>query len=143
MKTNAKIEGSVVFKGVIHPWHIDVLGHVNVRWYGHFFDDAALLALSELGLDQKLLQDMYGVHTVTAKASTHFVKELTAGDMIQISASVRRVGNSSISIELSMSNLETQEIHARYEFVEVFFDPKTRQSANIPESVKKSLDKVT
>jgi len=30
-----------ILRGVVHPWYCDTFGHMNVRWYSHFFDDAA------------------------------------------------------------------------------------------------------
>ena len=30
-----------ILRGVVHPWYCDNFGHMNVRWYSHFFDAAA------------------------------------------------------------------------------------------------------
>jgi acyl-CoA thioester hydrolase len=39
-----------------------------------------------------------------------------------------------------MLHVDTKEIHATYETVEVFFNPKTRKSAEIPAAIKRALD---
>ena len=28
-----------ILRGVVHPWYCDTFGHMNVRWYSHFFDE--------------------------------------------------------------------------------------------------------
>ena len=29
-----------IYRAVVFPWHCDHIGHMNVRWYAHHFDDA-------------------------------------------------------------------------------------------------------
>ena len=128
-----------IFRGVIHPWHHDIFGHMNVRWYGHFFDDAAFHLWPALGISLQTMEREHGVHTVTAKTTTNFIKELKAGDLIVVDAAVTRLGNKSVSVELRMKHVDTGEVHATYEFTEVYFDPKTRRSAEMPQAVRDTL----
>jgi acyl-CoA thioester hydrolase len=39
-----------------------------------------------------------------------------------------------------MLHIDTKEVHATYETVEVFFNPKTRKSTEIPTVIKQALD---
>ena len=71
------------YRGVVFPWHCDQFGHMNVRWYGHFFDDAAFQIWTVLGHGFKKMEDD-GVHTVIAKSSIEFIHELCAGDLFVI-----------------------------------------------------------
>ena len=128
-----------LLRGVIHPWHHDVFGHMNVRWYAHFFDDAVFHLYPEFGISLQAMLDEHGVHSVSARTTTSFVKELKAGDLIRITGVVTRVGGKSVTFELRMYNVDTNELHATYEIVEVFFDPNTRKSAPIPAVVKEQL----
>ncbi len=130
---------SELLRGVVHPWHHDQFGHMNVRWYAHFFDDAAFHLYPVFGTSLTLIQREHGVHTVTASATTNFIKELSAGDLIRIDGGVGRIGNKSVTFALRMFNVDTNELHATYDMVEVFFDPNTRKSADIPDTVRALL----
>ncbi len=126
-------------RGVVHPWHHDQFGHMNVRWYAHFFDDAVFHLWSEFGIGLQTLERDFGVHSVTARATTDFVKELTAGDLVRIEGGVARLGTKSVTFAMRMRHVDTGEIHATYNIVEVLFDPKTRASAPIPAPLREAL----
>ena len=79
------------------------------------------------------------MHSVSARATTDFVKELRAGDLVRIEGGVSRLGNRSVTFILRMRHVDTGEIHATYTIVEVLFDPKTRKSAPIPAPLREAL----
>jgi acyl-CoA thioester hydrolase len=128
-----------ISRGVIHPWHHDQFGHMNVRWYAHFFDDAVFMLYPEFGMSLNRVEKEFGVHTVSARATTNFVKELSAGDVVRIEGGVSRLGGKSVSFALRMIHVDTGEVHATYDLVEVFFDPRTRQSAEMPAALREQL----
>ncbi|MFN4057045.1 MAG: acyl-CoA thioesterase [Roseinatronobacter sp.] len=128
-----------VMRGVIHPWHLDHFGHMNVRHYAPFFDDAVYHVWARLGIGYAQMQDRFGVHCVTARATTSFVRELTAGDLIVIDAGVTRLGGKSVTLDVQMRHAESGALHATYEVVEVFFDPTTRASAPMPDPIRAAL----
>ena len=128
-----------LFRGVVHPWHHDHFGHMNVRHYAPFFDDATYHMWTRLGLPYSTMIPEHGVHTVSAEARTRFVRELKAGDLIVIDGAVSRIGNRSCVFHLRMLHADTGELHATYDVVEVFFDPTTRSSAPMPETVRTKL----
>lgn len=128
-----------VSRGVIHPWHHDQFGHMNVRWYAHFFDDAVFHLYAATGVSLQAMERDYGIHTVSAQATTNFVQELSAGDLIRIDGGISRLGGKSLTFSLRMVHVDTQEVHATYELIEVFFDPKTRRSTAMPEALREQL----
>ena len=128
-----------VMRGVIHPWHLDHFGHMNVRHYAPFFDDAIYHVWARLSLSYDQMQAQYGLHAVTAQATTAFKRELTAGDLITIDASVTRLGTRSCTFHLRMVNAVSDLLHATYDVVEVFFDPSNRQSAPMPDAIRAAL----
>ena len=128
-----------VLRGVIHPWHCDSFGHMNVRWYAHFFDDAAYHIWPVFWGSLQKMESEVGVHTVTGRATTEFRKELVAGDLIRIDCRISRLGSKSCSFLQRMIHIDTGEIHATCEITEVFFNPETRKSASMPEQVREVL----
>lgn len=130
-----------LMRGVVHPWHHDHFGHMNVRHYAPFFDDACYHFWTRLGIGYEGMLAEHGVHCVTAQATTGFVKELTAGDLIAIDGAVTRVGGKSATLGLRMLHAETGALHATYDVVEVFFDPATRKAARMPDPVRDVLER--
>ncbi len=129
-----------LLRGVVHPWHHDHFGHMNVRHYAPFFDDAAYHLWTRLGLGFREMQARHGVHTVTAEAKTRFLRELTAGDLIVIDGAVERIGTKSCSFHLRMLNADTGDLHATCDLVEVFFDPEARSATAMPDAVRAKLE---
>lgn len=129
-----------LFRGVVHPWHHDHFGHMNVRHYAPFFDDASYHLWTRMGLAYSGMQAEHGVHCVSAQATTRFVKELVGGDLIVIEGAVSRIGTRSVDFHLRMHHADTGALHATYDLVEVFFDPKTRASAPMPPAVRARLE---
>lgn len=128
-----------LLRGVVHPWHHDIFGHMNVRHYAPFFDDASFFLYSALGIPISWVMAQHGVHIVSAKAETNFIKELKAGDGFIIDGAVKRLGTRSITFHLRMIHVETGALHATYDLTEVFFDPQTRASAPMPDAVRQRL----
>ena len=128
-------------RGVVHPWHHDVYGHMNVRHYAPFFDDATFHLYPVLGLSLDAMLAEHGVHMVSARAETNFIQELKAGDTFFIDGAVTRIGNRSANFQLRMIHADTGALHATYELTEVIFDPKTRKSAPMPEAMRAALER--
>lgn len=129
-----------LFRGVVHPWHQDHFGHMNVRHYAPFFDDASYHMWTRLGLAFSDMLAQHGVHCVSAQATTRFMRELVAGDLIVIDGVVSRIGNKSVTFHLRMLHADTGELHATYDLVDVFFDPGTRTSAAMPPGMREKLE---
>ena len=65
-------------RAVVFPWHCDHIGHMNVRWYSHFFDDAGFHLWTQIGVTPSDMEAR-GVVTVIASAKIDFLHELNAG----------------------------------------------------------------
>ena len=132
-------EWMTLSSGVVHPWHHDQFGHMNVRHYAPFFDDASMLIWTRIGIPFPRMVERHGIHCVTAKAVTTFRRELTAGDSFRIEGAVVRLGRKSVTFGLRMRHTETGELHASYETTEVAFDPAARRAAEMPAEVRDAL----
>ncbi|WP_417586762.1 acyl-CoA thioesterase [Pararhodobacter oceanensis] len=128
-----------LLRGVVHPWHHDIFGHMNVRHYAPFFDDASFFLYAAMDISINWLIEEFGIHIVSAKAETNFIKELVAGDGFIIDGAVSRIGRRSVTFHQRMTHVETGALHATYNLTEVFFDPKTRKSAPMPDEVRQRL----
>ncbi len=129
-----------LLRGVVHPHHEDHFGHMNVRYYAPFFDDAVYHMWTLVGLPYSTMLEEHGVHCVSAQATTTFRQELKAGDLLVIDGAVTRIGTKSATFHLRMHHADTGRLHATYDVVEVFFDPETRRSTAMPGDVRARLE---
>ncbi len=125
-------------RGVVFPWHCDQFGHLNVRWYAHFFDDAVFHLWNRAGVDQPALLAT-GIAMVTARNNTTFKREMRAGDLLVVESGVSRVGSKSVGHLHRMRNANSGEICATMDSVEVFFDTASRSSTAIPDALRERL----
>lgn len=126
-------------RGVVFPWHCDHFGHMNVRWYAHYFDDAGFHLWTMAGISQAELRAR-GVAMVVARIKIDFIHELRDGDLLVVRSGFTHVGNKSLHHVARMFNADTDVICATQESVEVFFDPDTRKSAPMPDDVRQILE---
>ena len=131
-----------LLRAVVHPWHLDHFGHMNVRHYAPFFDDATYHLWTRVGCPYSRMLADHGVHCVTAQATTRFIRELVAGDLVVVEGGVARLGTKSVGFDLEMRHADTGQLHAAYEITEVFFDPEARTSTEMPGSVRHRLERL-
>lgn len=123
---------------VVMPGQCDHLGHMNVRWYAHVFDDGAFQIWPLIGITNRLMKEI-GVVTVVARTATDFIKEARPGDMLKVETGFVKLGTKSATHRQRLVNIETGTLHARQEVTEVCFDLKTRASVAMPEEFRRLI----
>ncbi len=124
---------------VVFPAQCDHLGHMNVRYYAHAFDDASFHAWALIGIT---FEDMHaeGAVTVVAHTATDFIHEVTAGSLIKVESAFVKLGTKSTTYHQRIINAENGTLHANQQVVEVFFDLKTRQSVAMPDAFREKIE---
>lgn len=127
----------VVNKCVAHPWQCDVMGHLTTRFYLEMFDDASY----------HFLYTVFG-WTISAHESQkygwadvrHVIEykaEVSAGDVLEIRATLQKIGTKSFTVLFEMVDLVKSEISATLESVCVFFDLEARRSIPLTDEMTK------
>ena len=125
-------------RSVVMPAHCDHYGHMNVRHYAAFFDDAGWHILSRAGVSLSELRAR-GLGSVVATLTIDFHHELTAGQLIAITGRITRVGTKSFSYEMRLHDIDGMTHCATQKVTEVCFDTRARQSAPWPDDVRAAL----
>lgn len=125
-------------RGVVYPWHLDHLGHMNVQHYTGFFDQGSFHLLSMLGFSFHD-QDKSGVTLVDAQHTINFLQEQLVGSLIVVESALARIGTKSLTYRHRMKNTETGAIAATAEVVSVCFDLKARKSIVVPDSIRERI----
>jgi len=130
-----------VHKSVAHPWLCDVLGHMTTRYYVGMFDDASY----------HFIYDVFGwvgnrdadrrLAWVDVQHLIKYQAEVEAGDLLEVRASLMRIGGKSITAYYVMQNLQTGEVAATLEAVYVLFDLEERCGVAIGDDLRSAAEK--
>jgi acyl-CoA thioester hydrolase len=119
---------------VVLPAHCDGYGHMNVRNYAAFFDDAGWHVLGMAGISLAEVKSR-GLGTVIATLTIEFHHEITAGQLALIKGAITKVGTKSYAYELRLYEADSMTHCATQKATEVCFDTKKRQGVALPEDV--------
>ena len=122
------------YRGVVYPWMIDHVGHMNVQFYTARFDEASWQFLAQLGLTPAFLKRHHR-SAVAVEQRIQYKRELIAGSLVHITTELISLGRTSIRFVHHMYDSETNEEVAASELVGVYFDVDVRSAAAIPPSV--------
>lgn len=122
-------------RGVVYPWHVDHVGHMNVQFYTARFDEATWQFFGYLGLSPAYLRE-HGRSAVAADQRTQYKREVLAGTLIHVTTELLSLGSSSARFLHRMYDSETSEEVATTELVGVYFDIAARKSAPLPDVVR-------
>jgi acyl-CoA thioester hydrolase len=125
----------VTYRGAVYPWHCDHVGHMNVMWYVGKFDEATWNFFARLGLTPGYLRDA-GRGMAAVQQNITYKRELLAGDVVEVSTSLREIGNRSIRFVHDMRNAATGEIAAICELTGVHLDRQARKSVAFDDTVR-------
>ena len=125
-------------RSVVMPAHCDHYGHMNVRQYAAFFDDAGWQILGRAGVSLTDLRAR-GLGSVVATLTIDFHHELKAGQLIVVCGMLTRVGDKSFTYEMRLHESDSMTHCATQKTVEVCFDTNRRQSAPWPADVRATL----
>jgi acyl-CoA thioester hydrolase len=125
-------------RGIVMPAHCDAYGHMNVRHYAAFFDDAGWHMFAKAGVSLTELRAQ-GLGSVVATLTLDFHRELTAGQLTLVTGAFTRVGDKSYGYEMRLYESESMTHCATQKTVEVCFDTRTRTSAAFPGDVREKI----
>jgi acyl-CoA thioester hydrolase len=129
------------YRGVVYPWSIDHVGHMNVASYTARFDEATWHFLGALGLTPGYLRE-HGRSAVAADQRTQYKREVLSGSLLHITSELRELGRTSIRFTHTMFDTETNEVVAATELVGVYFDIAARTSVDLPELVREAAKRL-
>lgn len=129
------------YRGIVLPAHCDHLGHMNARFYADPFDEAAFQIWPVIGWPHERNQE-HGVGTVSARYTIRYLNEMVPGTMYVVKSGLTRIGNKSVIHSHRLEDTATGELYAVMDAAEVFFDPKARTSAAMPDPVREYLEGV-
>lgn len=129
----------VYYRETIPPAYLDIMGHMNIRWYFEMFAKAGHKFFESHGLDK----DYFQVQKAGLFALKHFIQyfaEVQAGQTVSVRT--RLVGRSDKRFQCMhfMLNETTAQLAATFEALITHADLKIRRSAPMPAHIAKRFD---
>ena len=122
------------YRGVVYPWHLDQIGHMNVQFYTARFDEGTWHFFAAIGITPTYLKaNRRGMAAVDQH--TQYKQELHAGDLIRITSELIEMKQKAIRFRHRMYNAETGEEVAVSELVGVHIDADTRRATAFPAEI--------
>jgi acyl-CoA thioester hydrolase len=125
-----------VNKAVAHPWKCDVMGHLTTRFYVGMFDDASYHFLFTVFGWAGATDESGETGWVDVRHVTEYLAEVAAGDILEIRASLVKIGTKSLTARYEMINLGKGEVAATLESIYVLFDMKARTGQVISDQLR-------
>ena len=125
---------TITYRGAVSASECDHMGHMNITWYTHKFDQANWNLFAAIGITPSYLREgKYGMAGVQQNVS--YKRELFAGDVVEIRTRILEVRDKLIRFVHEMLNSENGEVAATCEMTAVHLDRTTRKSAPFPPEI--------
>jgi acyl-CoA thioester hydrolase len=122
-------------RGIVYPWHLDHMNHMNVQHYVSMFDQSSWVLLATLGLDSQYFHDnRCGVAAL--EQSILYQSELRCGDMFEIRSAVFEIREKTLRLLHNMYNARTGAMAASTTILGVHMNTEARKSSPLPEGVR-------
>ena len=121
-------------RGVVYPWQMDHMDHMNVQFYTARFDEATWHLFAAFGMTPGYFKkNRRGMAAVEQR--TLYKQELHAGALIRITSVLLEMKPKSIRFLHRMYNIESGEEVASSELVGVHIDAGTRKAVPFAEDI--------
>ena len=130
----------LTYRGAVFPWHCDHMGHMNVMWYVGKLDEATWHLFASIGATRDYMRDS-GCVFGAVQQNISYLKELVAGDIVEVRSRVLEIRDKVIRFEHEMVNSTTGEVCARCEQTTVHIDATARRARAFPEAIRAAAGK--
>ena len=126
----------VTSRGVVYPWHMDHMGHMNVQHYVAMFHHGTWIFFAQvLGMDTAFFRE-HQTGMVAVEQTLKYRRELVAGDIVDIRSGLLEIKDKSIRFFHRMTHGGTGALVATSVYTGVYLDTQARKSVPLPAEVK-------
>ena len=122
------------YRGVVYPWQLDHIGHMNVQFYTARFDEATWHFFASIGITPTYLKTN-GRGMAAVDQHTRYLRELHAGALIRITSELLEMRPKTGRFKHRMYDAETGEEVAVTELVGAHIDSEARRAVPFPPEI--------
>jgi acyl-CoA thioesterase FadM/ketosteroid isomerase-like protein len=122
----------------VEPGFLDAMGHMNVKWYAHLFDQGVWTYFARHGLDGAYFQaQQRGMFAL--EQTTRFVAELREGEAVRVHTALLEVREKTLRLAQRMLGGAEGRLAATAEVVAAHIDIGTRRTTPFPRELAATL----
>ena len=126
--------GIETYRGVVYPWQMDHMDHMNVQFYTARFDEATWHLFAALGMSTSYFKaNRRGMAALEQR--TLYKRELHAGALIRIASELLEMKPKTIRFLHRMYDTESGEEVATTELVGAHIDTEARKAVPFPQDI--------
>ena len=129
------------FRGGVFPWEIDIMGHMNVRYYTAKYDEATLQFFGAVGLTVAYFHE-HDRGMAAVQQNTTYARELMAGDLVAIKTAVIDIGERKLTFRHYMTECLTGDVASTCEITGVHIDRTNRRSTAFPGNIREAASRL-
>ena len=127
------------FEAQVPEDYIDVMGHMNVAWYIHYFSQAMLGLYNQLGSSETDINNRQ-IGRFALESHIRYFREVRLGHQIEVYSRFIARNEKRYHVMDFMWNKSRNEISASLELVGMSIDLRDRRPASIPEDMAVQID---
>lgn len=121
------------FRGVVYSSYLDHMGHMNVQYYVHLFDQATWILFDQAGLSRSYFSET-GRGMAAMEQHITYRREVFAGTVITITTRVLTVADKTVRFLHTMH--DPQGIVSTSEILAAHFDRTAHKAAPFPQEAR-------
>lgn len=142
MLTLTQLEQLPFYNRVTIPHeYLDVMGHMNIRWYMAIFDDAAWNFFADFGMDMAYYQATNG-GAFALRQFISYLAEVHVGETVAIRTRILGRTNKLIHFMHFMINESSGELAATMEVLGAHANTQERRLSPFPQEIAAGIDKM-
>jgi len=118
-------------EAMVESEFLDAMGHMNVKWYAHLFDQGVWTYFARHGLDAAYFR-REGRGMFALEQTARYVSELRAGEAVQVHSALAELGDKTLRLEQRMLGGDGLRLAATVEVVAAHIDIGTRRTTPFP-----------
>jgi acyl-CoA thioester hydrolase len=117
----------ITYRGMVHQWHCDHMGHMNVMWYVGKFDEATWNLASSMGMTSRYMRESKrGMVAVDQRVA--YKREAIAGDVLIVRSAMLAITPKSVRFVHEMFRADSGDHLATTLLTGVHIDTQARKA---------------
>lgn len=125
----------------VRGYHLDIYAHVNNARYLEFLEEARW-AYFEGHLDLPAWRREHGLVFVLVNVNIDYLEPANLGDVLEVTASISKLGNSSVTMEQLVRFKGSDRLAARASVTFVMADEKAGRAAPLEGELRQRLERL-
>jgi len=125
-------------QSIVQAWECDHMGHMNVRYYMHKFDDAGWVFLAMVGLNTPYIRKT-NIGPVAVDHHIQYKRERMAGDSVTVHSQILKLDGKKLYMRHTMRDAVTGEEVATCDLTGLFFHRETRRAVECPPEIMETI----